>query len=185
LQPILGHLISLKGVAPDPEKVKAITEWPEPCALTNLRGFLGLTEFYRHFVRHYATLAAPLTDLLQQQKFTWPPATQLAFTNLKQQMAQLPTLHLPIFTLSFIMETYASVVAVGAVLSQQECPLAFFSKKMCPCLQASSTYIKEMYVITEAVKKWRQYFLGNHFKIYTDQKSLNTLISQTIQTPEQ
>jgi len=56
---------------------------------------------------------------------------------------------------------------------------------MCPRLQATSVYVREMYVITEAIKKWRQYLFRNHFKIYTKQKSLNTLISQTIQTPEQ
>jgi len=130
----LGHLISPKGVAHVLGKVKAITEWPEPRSLTNLRGFLGLTWFYKHFVRHYTTLATLLTDLLQQQKFTWPPATQLAFINLKQQMAHLPTLHLPIFTLPFITETDASIVAVGAIISHQERLLAFFSKKMYPCL---------------------------------------------------
>ena len=82
-------------------------------------------------------------------------------------------------------QTDASVVAIGAVLNQNDHPLAFFSKKMCPYLCSASVIVREMYSITESVKKWRQYLLGNHFKIFTDQKSLNTLLSQTIQTPEQ
>jgi len=67
----LGHIISAKGVDPDPEKVIAIHNWPQPRSLTELRGFLDLTGFYRKFVYHYATLIAPLTDLLHNKKFTW------------------------------------------------------------------------------------------------------------------
>jgi len=95
----------------------------------------------------------------------------------------MSTLHLPDFKLPFVVETDAFAVAVGAILSQTGHPLAFFSKNMNLKLQASSVYVREMYAITEAVKRWRQYLLGQHFKIITDQKSLNTLLSQTTQTP--
>jgi len=61
----------MQGVTPDLEKIKAILDWPTPRSLRPLRGFLGLIGFYRRFVRHYATLAAPLTDLLKSTKFTW------------------------------------------------------------------------------------------------------------------
>jgi len=123
--------------------------------------------------------------LLHNQKFTWSISTQEAFTELKLQISQVPTLYLPDFSLPFVVETDASAVVVGAVLSQKGHPLSFFRKKMCPRLQASSVYVREMYAITKAVQKWRQSLLGQHFKIITDQKSLNTLQSQTIQTPEQ
>ena len=181
----LGHIISAQGVQPDPEKVKAIHDWPQPRSLTEVRGFLDLTGFYRKFIKHYATLAAPLTDLLQYHKFTWTELAQQAFEKLKLHMKTMPTLHLPDFKLPFVVETNASTVAIGAVLSQSGQPLAFFNKKMNPKLQASSVYVREMYAITESVKKWRQYLIGQHFRIITDQKSLNTLLSQTIQTPEQ
>ncbi|XP_058784061.1 uncharacterized protein LOC131658827 [Vicia villosa] len=181
----LGHVISVGGVAPDPEKVKAILDWPPPRSLTTLRGFLGLTGFYRRFVRNYATLAAPLTDLLRSNKFTWGTEASLSFAELKRQMTGMPVLVLPDFTKTFVVETDASGVAIGAVLSQDGHPIAFFSKKMCPRLQASSVYVREMYAVTEAIKKWRQYLLGQQFHIYTDQKSLRNLLLQKIQTPEQ
>ncbi|XP_058733853.1 uncharacterized protein LOC131605523 [Vicia villosa] len=182
----LGHVISLSGVTPDPDKIQAIVDWPQPRSLTQLRGFLGLTGFYRRFVRHYATLAAPLTDLLRSTtKFTWNTDAETAFTNLKKIMTATPVLSLPDFSKIFVVETDASAVAIGAVLSQDGHPLAFFSKKLCHRLQAASVYAREMYAITEAVKKWRQYLIGRHFHIFTDQKSLKNLLVQTIQTPEQ
>lgn len=76
----LSHVISVGGVAPDPEKVQAILDWSVPRLLMALRGFLGLIEFYRRFVRNYATLDAPLTDLLRSIKFLWSTEATLAFT---------------------------------------------------------------------------------------------------------
>ncbi|XP_058733199.1 uncharacterized protein LOC131604800 [Vicia villosa] len=115
----LGHVISASGVAPDTEKVKAILDWPTPRSLSTLRGFLGLTGFYRRFVKDYATLAAPLTDLLRSTKFTWSTEADAAFTNLKRKMTDMPVLALPNFTKHFSIDTDASGVAIGAVLSQE------------------------------------------------------------------
>lgn len=140
----LGHVISIGGVAPDPEKVKAMLDWPEPRSLSTLQGFLGLTGFYRRFVRQYATLAAPLTDLLRSTKFHWSTEASLAFTALKEKMTTMPVLALPDFSKVFAVETDASAVAIGAVLSQDGHPLAYFSKKLCPRLQAASVYVREM-----------------------------------------
>ncbi|XP_058755573.1 uncharacterized protein LOC131628770 [Vicia villosa] len=181
----LGHIISKGGVAPDSEKVKAILDWPTPRSLTTLRGFLGLTGFYRRFVKGYATLAAPLTDLLRSTTFKWSTEAAKAFTELKAKMTDMPVLALPDFTKEFTVETDASGVAIGAVLSQEGHPIAFFSKKMCPRMQSSSVYVREMFAITESVKKWRQYLIGQRFHIFTDQKSLRNLLLQRIQTPEQ
>jgi len=179
----LGHIISVNNVAPDPEKTSAILVWPEPRSLTALRGFLGLTGFYRRFVRHYASIAAPLTDLLQGSKFEWNTSASAAFLQLKQHMTSMPVLHLPDFSKIFVIETDASAVAVGAVLSQEGHPLSFISRKLNPRMQAASVYVREMFAITEAVKRWRQYMIGQQFQIFTDQKSLKDLMLQKIRTP--
>lgn len=181
----LGHVISAQGVSADASKVQAIVEWPTPKSITALRGFLGLTGYYRRFVRHYATIAGPLTDLLKRGTFTWTEKANAAFAQLKLAMTTMPVLHLPNFDIPFHIDTDASAIAVGAVLSQNSHPLTFFSKKMSPKMQAASTYVREMYAITESVKKWRQYLLGRKFHIFTDQQSLRSLLHQTIQTPEQ
>lgn len=70
----LGHLISNKGVRVDPNKIDAMITWPYPSSVTALRGFLGLTSYYRRFIPNYASIASPLTDLLKTNNFNWSPA---------------------------------------------------------------------------------------------------------------
>lgn len=108
-----------------------------------------------------------------------------AFEFLKKAMTEAPVLSLPNFDQLFIVETDASGIGIGAVLHQDKDPLAFFSKKLGPRMQAASTYSRELYAIVAAVQKWRQYLLGTKFYIYTDHISLKELMQQVVQTPEQ
>lgn len=146
---------------------------------------LGSNGFYRRSVLNYAAIASPLTDLLKHNAFVWTDTATTTFEKLKKAMAKLTALTLPDFEQHFEVTTDASNTAIGTVLSQNSQPLAFFSKKLCLRLSSSSTYVRELYALTEAIKKWRQYLLGSTFKIYTDHKSLKNLMTQTIQTPEQ
>jgi len=181
----LGHIVSPKGVGPDPAKISAMIQWPAPKTLKQLRGFLGLTGFYRKFVKDYAKIAQPLTELLKRDAFNWSDQAEAAFNKLKNAMTQAPVLALPNFEEDFVIETDASGIGMGAVLIQKGHPIAFFSQKFCSKLLNSSTYVRELCAITAAVKKWRTYLLGRKFTIYTDQRSLRELMTQVIQTPEQ
>jgi hypothetical protein len=159
--------------------------WPAPSNVKQLRGFLGLTGFYRKFVKHYSTIAAPLTALLKKDSFEWNEDANKAFEELKQAMSAAPVLALPNFAEKFILETDASGSGMGAVLIQSNHPICYYSKQFCPRLLAASTYVRELCAITSAVKKWRTYLLGGTFTIHTDQRSLRELMTQVIQTPEQ
>nr|GEX51401.1 Ty3/gypsy retrotransposon protein [Tanacetum cinerariifolium] len=174
----LGHVILKAGVSTDIEKIKCIQEWPRPTTITGLRGFLGLTGYYRRFVNNYAHIASPLTDFFQKPKFQWNEEALEAFDTLKTTMSTLPVLALPNFSLVFDVTTDASGTGIGAVLSQEEKPIAFFSKKLSSRMRASSTYIRELYAITEAVKKWRQF---THFLALSPNYTATTLATLYLQ----
>ena len=94
-------------------------------------------------------------------------------------------MRLPEFSKNFVIETDASKMGIGGVLMQEGHPLAYFSKKLGPRMQLASTYVRELFTLTEAMVKWRQCLLGQQFIIQTDHKILKELLTQVIQTPEQ
>lgn len=180
----LGHIVSAEGVQVDLSKIAAIVEWPKPTTVKQLRGFLGLTGYYRKFVAKYAHMAFPFTELLKKNSFKWTQEADLAFEVLKIAMTQTPVLALPNFSKQFVVETDASNTGIGAVLTQDGHPLAYFSKKLGGKLVLASAYIRELYAVTQAVAKWRHYLLGRRFLIKTDHQGLKELMNQVVLTPE-
>ncbi|KAL0396182.1 UNVERIFIED_CONTAM: Retrovirus-related Pol polyprotein from transposon [Sesamum calycinum] len=149
----LGKVISTTIISADPAKLKVVADWPTPEYFTSLRAFIGLTGYYRKFMCHYASIVAPLTDLLKCKAFLWTPIATSAFSDLKLTMISRLVLQIPDFSLPFEVSTDASQMAIGAMLSQQHDPIAFFSKKLSAHMQAASAYDREMLAISEAVRK--------------------------------
>ncbi|GKB16046.1 putative mitochondrial protein [Tanacetum coccineum] len=157
----LGHAIFGAGVSTDPSKVQEIQDWHMPVNIKKLRGFLGLTGYYRRFIKNCATI------------------------KLKAAMMNAPMLALLNFQEEFIVETDASEEGIGAVLQQQGHPIAFLSKTLAPRHKGLSTYKKELWAMVYALEKWIGYLLDRHFKIKTDHFSLKYLMEQRLTTPFQ
>ena len=178
----LGHLISGDGVRIDPRKTATMQQWPIPKDVKALKGFLGLTGYYRKFVKGYGQIVAPLSALLRKASFTWTSKASHAFQLLKDAMSNPPVLALPDFSKSFVVECDPSGIGVGAVLIQNQRPIAYQNKALNGKSLALSTYEKELLALVVAVKKWRPYLLGRPFMIKTDHQSLKYLLEQKIGT---
>jgi hypothetical protein len=178
----LGHIISAEGVKTNPEKIQVMIDWPRPTSITEFRGFLGLTSYYRKFVRHYWILARPLTNLLKKKQFSWDEVAQLAFDNLKQVMTTTPVLALPDFTVPFTVEIDASDLGLAAVLMQHDRPIAFLSKPLSNNHKFLSIYEKELLALIMDVERWHPYLQRQEFIIETDHKSLAYLNEQQLQS---
>ena len=112
----LGQIVWREGVRVDPKMIQAMQDWPQPKILKSLRGFLGLSGYYRKFVHNYGRISRPLTHLLKKNSFLWNDEAQQAFIALKHAMCSTLILALPQFTKSFMIECDASSMGIGVVL---------------------------------------------------------------------
>ena len=152
----------------DNSKVQSISQWPVPRSVKELRGFLGLTGYYRRFIKQYGLVCKPLTELLRKDNFKWSSQAQTAFDRLKELMCTALVLKLPDFKQAFVIETDASGGGIGAVLMQEGHPIAFLSKALSTRNLGLSVYEKELLALVMVVTKWRHYLVGSHFFFRTD-----------------
>ncbi len=193
----LGHLVSRHGISPDPEKISAITEWKIPVTERELRGFLGLCGYYRRFVHGYSKIAAPLHKLLggtrKKDKKTPPPKIDVkkewtedctdAMDILKERLTSAPVLGYPNFHLPFTLETDASHLGLGAVLSQKTPEgvkvIAYASRSLRPNEKNMDNYSSmklELCALRWAItEKFRDLLIGAEFVVYTDNNPLSYL----------
>lgn len=166
-----GHIITPKGTTVVPSKAKAIEEWPQPTNLKQLRQFLGLSGFYRHFVDQYGKVAKPFTDLLSANtSYVWSSRQQEAFDALRAALTSAPVLAFPDPSLPFTVGTDASDYAIGAVLQQDLGkglqPIAFLSRKLNSAERNYPVHEKELLAIVHACRQWRHHLQGDQHTVY-------------------
>ena len=179
----LGFIITNKGVQVDPSKISAIKDFPIPEDVSTIRSFLGMTGFFRKFIRNYAAMTYPLTELLKKNKvFEWNEDANKAFNALKDALCNAPVLKLPDWQSDspFVIYTDASYKGIGGVLMQDGHAIAFESRKL---NQAELNYPPteiEMLAVVHCIKLWRCYIEGRETHIYTDHKPNTTFNTQAV-----
>ncbi|KAL0554584.1 hypothetical protein IC582_008508 [Cucumis melo] len=151
----LGHVVSKAGVSVDPAKIEAVTSWPRPSTVSEVRSFLGLT--------------AP---------FVWSKACEDSFQNLKQKLVTAPVLTVPNGSGSFVICSDASKKGLGCVLMQQSKVVAYASCQLKSHEQNYPTHDLELAIVVFALKIWRYYLYGEKIQIFTNHKSLKYFFTQ-------
>jgi hypothetical protein len=177
----LGHYVGRDGLRVMEDKIEAVSRWPVPTSMRELRAFLGLSGYYRRFVRGFSEIALPLTELTRNathQRLQWGARQQVAFVRLKGALQSTPVLALPDTSLPYVVNCDASGYAVGAVLQQDRGeglqPIAFLSHKMSGAETRYPVHEQELLAIITALQDWRHYLSGTAepIRIRTDHKSL-------------
>ena len=179
----LGHRIGRGGVRPEQSKVMAIKQLKRPTTKKEVRAFLGMTGYYRRFIRDFAQIAEPLTNLTKKglpESIEWSVAAETAFEKLKTTLTSSTVMRNPDPNLTFLVQTDASDVGIGVVLSQRDplgndYPITYFSKKLLDRERKYAVVEKECLAIKLGVQAFSVYLIGKPFIIQTDHRALQWL----------
>ena len=178
----LGHVVGQDGIRPNPKLVESIQNWQEPTCVKGIQKFVGLCNYYRQYILNFSERAAPLTQLTKKDvPFQWNNKAQCAFDDLKGALCDSTVLAYPRDNSMFILDTDASDVGVGSVLSQvqdgKERVVAYASKKLNSAQQRYSVTRRELLAVVTFTHHFRHYLLGRKFLLRTDHGSLRWLFN--------
>lgn len=178
----LGHKVSKEGIKTDEAKTQAVRDWPTPHSVKDVRSFIGLCSYYRRFVQDFSVIAKPLHRLTEKgRKFVWSEDCNDAFLKLKHCLVTAPTLGYPRDKGMFILDTDASDMGMGAVLSQRqdgsERVICYYSKTFSKCERNYCVTRKELLAIVSSVKHFHHYLYGRQFLVRSDHGSLRWLMN--------
>ena len=179
----LGHVLTPEGLKTNPRIVEAVKEYRQPQNVKEIRQFLGLSSYYRRFIKNFAALAQPLTALTRNNvEFKWTAECQGAFDRLKQCMTTTPVLCYPSFDTPFVLETDASIRGIGAILSQvqsdgQYHPVAFASRSLTAAERNYGITELETLAVVWSITHFHSYLYGHQVTIYTDHSAVQAILN--------
>ena len=169
----LGYLITRSGIMPIPNKVEAIRKIATPRTIRDVRKFVGMVNFYRDMWVRRSDILTPLTKLCSKNAtFSWGSEQQKAFNDMKKILSREVLLAYPDFDKEFVIHTDASHTQLGAVISQDGKPIAFYSRKLNDAQTRYTTTERELLAIVETLKEYRNILLGQKIVVHTDHKNL-------------
>ncbi|GFT24632.1 transposon Tf2-11 polyprotein [Trichonephila clavipes] len=170
----LDHVVENGTISPSIAKTIAVKKFPVPTTVKQVQSFLGLTGYFRKFIPAYSQIAKPLSDLTRKDNpFMFEQPQMESFEKLKKLLTESPVLSIFQQGRTTELHTDASQQGYGAVLLQEAedgklHPVQYMSQKTTPAEEKYSSYELEVLAVVNALKKFRTYLLGNHFKIITD-----------------
>jgi len=178
----LGHIVTPHGLQPNDRNSEAIRSFPQPVNLKQLRQFFGLTSYYRRFVPGYARLAHPLHALTKKRAaFSWTAECETAFDTLRQKQSPSPVLAYPDFNKDIRLETDASKLGLGAILSQYQKdlklhPVAYASRSISNAEANYAIMDLETLAVVWAVTHFRYYLYGHNVTIIIDHAAVEAIL---------
>ena len=178
----LGHVVSEAGIATDPPKIEAVVSWPPPRNVSQVRSYLGFCSYYRRFIPNFSVIANPLSRLTRKDvPFIWSEDCQRDFEKLKNRLVTSPVMAYPLDSGQYLLDTDASDVAIGAVLSQtQNGELkvrAYCSRSLNKAERRYCVTRKELLAIVNVTQHFKHYLLGREFKVCSDHQPLKWLFN--------
>ncbi|GKD84924.1 putative reverse transcriptase domain-containing protein [Tanacetum coccineum] len=176
---LLRHVVNQSGIYVDPSKIEAVKNWKAPTRPLEVRSFLGLAGYYRHFIANFSKITKPLTSLTQKnQKYEWGGIEEEAFQTMKNNLCDAPILSLPNRIEDFVVYCDASNQGLGCVLMQRGKVIAYASRQLKIHEKNYTTHDLELGAVMFALKTWRHYLYGTKSVIYMDHKSLQHIFDQ-------
>ena len=180
----LGHFVDDAGVQMQADKIEAVVKFREPKSVSEVRSFLGLSGYYRRFIKNFAALSEPLSRLTRKDiEFKWTILQQAAFNFLKRELLSFPVLCHYDSKLPIELHVDACGMGLGAVIGHRINnvfhPIHYISRLLSDSEKRYSTTDQEALCISYAVDKFKRYLIGNPFVIFTDHKALTWMQSKT------
>jgi hypothetical protein len=180
----LGHELKMGGIQPGRAKTKAVSEYPRPTNVHEIRQFIGLTSYFRRLIKNFATKAKPLTKLTKaNMPFIWGKEQEEAFRFLKQRLVERPVLALYNRDAHTELHTDASKHGIGGILLQRQQdqtqrPICYFSRQTRKMEEKYHSYELETLAVVDSMRRFRIYLLGIHFTVVTDCNAIRTTMTK-------